>query len=234
MPRSGSTWAFNVVLKLLQLCDPHGAIYSAYNEHQGPLLSSLDPTWGHIIIKSHILDSTSYVLCRAGAAKFVYTWRHPYDAVASMMRMFGHSFEASMGSIRSSIGLWSFHRASATGIIVAYSSIIENPTDTIKRIASCLGLQARPDQVEHVANETSVEQAKRASQNFEQLAPDRIIRDGCHTYDRETLLHHHHIVDGTCGYGEKTLTSQQLRAIDAMMEESGFWSLLDSIRQLET
>jgi len=233
MQRSGSTWAYNVILELLRSCDPNQSILGVYDEHPGMLLSNLDPTWSHIVIKAHALDNAGYVLCRTGAGRSIFTWRDPHDAIASLMRTFGHSFETSVESIRKSIGVWGFCRTTPTSTIVSYRSIIETPSFAIRRIAADLGFDVSAQQIDRVADATSFERMKRVSQAVEQLDSGRIIRDGVYTYDRETLLHQDHIRNGGSGYGKQMLSPQQVCSIDAMMEESGFWSLVDSDCQLQ-
>jgi hypothetical protein len=228
MQRSGSTWAYNVILELLRSCNSNQSILSVYDEHPGMLLGNLEPTWNHIVIKAHALDNAAHVLCRTGAARSVFTWRDPFDAIASLMRTFGHSFETSIESIRKSIGVWEFCKATGTSTVVSYRSIIETPTFAIRRIAADMGFDVSVQQVDQVADATSFERMKRASQTVEHLDSSRIIRDGVYTYDRETLLHQDHIRDGGSGYGKQMLSPQQLCAIDVMMDKSGFWSLVDS------
>jgi hypothetical protein len=204
-----------------------------YDEDPGILLSNLEPTCSHLVIKAHAFHNTGYVLCRTGAARSIFMWKDPYDAIASLIHAFGHSFETSVESIRKSIGVWGFCTASPTSTIVSYNSIIETPSFAIRRIAADLGLDVSAQQIDRVADATSFERIKRVSQAVEQLDSGRIIRDGVYTYDRETLLHQDHIRDGGSGYGKRMLSPQQMCSIDAMMEESGFWSLIDSDCQLE-
>ena len=225
MPRSGSTWAFNVVVKLLQSGGPNQRIYGAHTDLQDVVLGSLEPAWEHVVIKTHSLDTKSRVLSAAGGSKAIYTWRDPYDAVVSTMRMFGYSFEKSLASIRSSIDLWRFHKATATALIVSYRSITHDPARTIEAIGAELGLTLSKSVVDQTLSETSFETMKRASKHVEQLGSDRLVREGVHVYDRQTLLHQNHILDGGSGYGEKALSPGQRSAVDDLIEESGFWSL---------
>src|SRR5207245_8741078 len=97
----------------------------------------------------------------------------------------------------------------------------------IRAIAHGLGLDVRPEVVDVVAEATSLESSRRTSQTVELLGLDRVAGEGRHMHDLETLIHPNHILDGSSGYGKKQLSSQQLDAIDAVMDECGFAGLVD-------
>jgi hypothetical protein len=222
MARSGSTWSYNVALKLVKLCDPDRKTFGLYTENPAVLPAAVRPRSSHLVVKSHHLAHSAYELCRAGAIKAIYTWRHPYDAALSGMRMFGHSLDQSLGILRNALRIWSFHRATDSACIVSYESIVREPSAVINSIASYLGLPIEPEQVCQIAEETSREQVRSFSRRVAGLEPSRLVqRDGL-VYDRETLLHRNHIRDGRIGHGAGILDSQQLSAIDAVLRAEGF------------
>jgi hypothetical protein len=63
---------------------------------------------------------------------------------------------------------------------------------------------------------------KNLSQHIDGLEPSRLVRKNGLLYDRQTLLHKNHILDGGVGYGVRILNYQQLSAIDSMLHEERF------------
>jgi hypothetical protein len=228
MLRSGSTWSFNVALNLIRRCDQNRKTFGFFNEDPAVLVAAARPRASHLVIKSHKLDLSAYELCRTRRIQAIYTWRHPYDVVVSSMRIFGRSVDHWIGAIRNTLRIWSFHRETGDACIIPYETIVQEPSAGIERIASYLGLRVGPEEVSEIAYQVSLEQLKDFSRHIDELEPSRVVRkDGC-CYDRETLLHKNHIVDGGVGYGAKVLDCGQLLAIDAMLREERFDFLCQS------
>jgi len=82
-----------------------------------------------------------------------------------------------------------------------------------------------PDQACAVAKATSIERLKDFSRQINDLEQSRLIRADGYVYDRQTLLHQNHIVDGGIGYGAGLLNSEQMAQIDRLLREEGFESL---------
>lgn len=222
MVRSGSTWSFNVALKLLRSCDPTRKTFGIYNENPAVFAAAVRPRFSHLAIKSHSIDPSVHELCCTGAVKAIYTWRHPYDVVVSCVRMFGSSAEQWTEVVRNALRLWSFHQRTNSACIVSYEAIVTDPVTTIARIASYLGLSIEPGGLRRIAEEVSFKNLKRFSDHMDEGGGARLIRSNGQVYDRETLLHPHHIRNGGIGYGANSLREKQLAAIDRMLQEEGF------------
>jgi hypothetical protein len=222
MVRSGSTWSFNVAANLLRACDPDRRVFGFYQENPAVLASATRQRRSHLVIKSHVLDPSSYEFCRTGAIKTVYTWRSPYDVVVSSIRMFGSTAEHWIGVVRAALKTWRFHRATSSAHIVSYEAIVRNPCSEITGIAAYLGLSTEPEDERNIARALSFKQLRRFSQHIAELEPGRVVRDNGYLFDRRTLLHANHIRNGSMGYGVKNLNDSQLLAIDAMLCEEGF------------
>lgn len=222
MLRSGSTWSFNVTVELLRSCDPATKTFGLYSEDPAVLRAATKPRKSHLVIKSHNPDPATRELCRSGALKAIYTWRHPYDAVASAVRMFNQSAEYWMSALRNTLRLWTFHRSTQSACIISYEEIVRAPEETLQAIASHLQLPVERRQLSDIAAMTSLERVKRFSRDIDTLEQGRVVRKDGHTFDRETLLHHNHVRDGRCGYGLDVLSDDQRSAIDRLLCEEGF------------
>jgi hypothetical protein len=224
MPRSASTWSFNVVTGLLRRSNPAQTLCGGYDEDVVRFLSGIDWNTTHAVLKCHSLDQFGQRLAHLGAAKVVYTWRDVADATVSYMRMFGNDFEHALDVMDTSLQLYRFHFESGNAVILGYDDIMSYPGDAIELIARYLGIEARPDLIAEVNEETSL---KRVRQKVEQLNSDeaqhRLIRHENTRYDPETLLNVNHIRDGGSGYGRALLSAEQLGRIDDLMRKSGLF-----------
>ena len=89
MPRSGSTFSFNVVREVLRT---RGTIYQ---EPCDDVLGAVHRSEGvqHILVKTHGLDDPSMELAKAGAFQVIITVRRVEDAIASWTSIFGEVTE---------------------------------------------------------------------------------------------------------------------------------------------
>lgn len=222
MPRSASTWSFNVVLELLQRSSPAQRVYGGFDEDTGRFLESVPSAARHVVLKCHTLDQLGRVLTRAGAAKVIYTWRNAADAIASFITMFGGDFEHAFAVMRTSLDLLRFHRTSGNAVVLSYELITADPSEAIHRIAAYLGLRTDAETIRQVADETSFERMSERVRQLSGLAEQgTLIQRDEAVYDPQTLLNLHHIRDGRSGYGYKSLTVEQLDRVNALAAEYG-------------
>jgi hypothetical protein len=222
MARSGSTWSFNVVLKLLRAHTPHQKAFGLYSEDPVVFSSAVRPRSSHLVIKSHRLDPRVREICVQGLIRTVHTWRDPYDAVASIVGMFGDTVDHAINTVRHALRIRAFHQTTGTACIISYPSITTAPVATISQIACYLGLQVAPEEVRKIAGELSLDRMRRFSRHVSELPSPRLIHSYGKTFDRETMLHQDHIRNGSCGYGRRVLDPEHIAAIDAMLREEGF------------
>jgi hypothetical protein len=217
MPRSASTWSFNVVLALLRNLQPDREVYADYEERIGHFLERVPATAAHAVVKCHQLDPRGREMAHAGAARVIYTWRDPVDAVASCMRMFDHDFDTALDAVRPSLELLSFHRRHGTALILHYESITAAEVDAVKRIATYLGLDEHSQAVHEVRRETCIDRMKQRSESLPDEA--ELIALTGFPHDPRTLLHPNHIRHGGSGYGYALLTAQQVERVNSYVHE---------------
>jgi len=230
MVRSGSTWSFNVALTLVESCDPSHKTFSLYDDNLVHLPAAARPRQSNLVVKSHVLDEFGRQLCRSGAIRAIYTWRHPYDAIASAVRKFGHSADHYLETIRNSLRTWSFHRSTGTACILSYEDIVGAPEAGIHSIAAYLHIDVEPARIREIADALSMKKLKKFADHIDQLEPSRVVRKDGKVYDRQTLLHQNHIQDGRIGYGISLLSAEERSRIDTMLKEEGFDFLRGRVR----
>jgi len=138
MPRSGSTFSFNIVREALAAT---GSVFSMATDNLSAALSGMSGE-GHIVIKSHMPDEDITKLILAGAAPCVCTYRKPEEAVASWVRVFG--YEVSQAAALMERWL-QWHRVVAKKSLNLPFSLIEaTPLTLILRIQRLVSGRARP------------------------------------------------------------------------------------------
>jgi hypothetical protein len=214
MPRSASTWSYNVCLRLLAQDFAPPSIHADFHESFAVTVSEIAADFRHLLLKSHTLDDLGRRMLWLGAVKAIYTYRDPLDAIPSYMRMFGTSFDVAFSAIRDSVELLRFHQGTGNSCIVSYPSVIRSPFEAIRKVNEYLGLSADEESLARIAHETGIATMKNVADRIALAPPESLVRVNGFTYDRRTLLHKDHIRDGASGYGRAMLSSEQQHMIE--------------------
>jgi hypothetical protein len=251
MPRSASTWSYNVVLRLLRDAGT-GEVYGGYDDDLHHFMVSMPRSASHAVVKAHSLDASAIGLGQLAAAKVIYTWRDVADATYSFMTMFEVDFERAISAISSSLDLLAQHRGNGA-LIIGYDDIINDGLGSVGKIADHIGVAASQAQLTAIADVTSLnkmrEQVEKISspdyrQNlvrYEGKPPANRLRyyltGQLHRFlghkrelkplifDSETLLHVGHIRHGGRGHSAAPLTAAQQRRIADLIREKGLFQL---------
>jgi hypothetical protein len=133
--------------------------------------------------------------------------------------MFNYDFERALEVVQSSLDVYQFHRERKTALIVDYRQIVSATLEAVGRIARVLGINDCTEATGSIAELTSLECVRKKAA----LLTDDVnmVRHSGLEYDPETLLHREHIRDGGIGYGRRTLTMEQSRRIDVLLQAYG-------------
>jgi hypothetical protein len=231
MPRSASTWSYNVAMALLR----HTAqeVYGGYDENLHRFLCGLPASCVHAVLKCHSLDAAGLGLAQVQAAKVIYTWRDLADATVSFMTMFDVDFEHTIAVMSSSLDLYLRHRSNGA-LILSYEAITHQPTESVAGMAAYLNVAAHQELFAEIAEANSF---GRMREKVEQISTldyaERLVRhdrtsytdaarcDRSYVYDPETLFQLNHIRDGSTGYGASRLNQGQLRRLEELLREKG-------------
>jgi len=85
---SASTWAFNVVRKILS-SQPGKRVYSVFAEEAAAFLSHVPRPYDDCVVKAHALDAAFLALTDSPNCRVIVTTRDPLDIVASAQARFG-------------------------------------------------------------------------------------------------------------------------------------------------
>ncbi len=219
MPRSASTWSYNVVMALLRTTGEE--IHGGYDENLHRFLRTLPPSCLHACVKLHSLDGAGIGLAQLHAAKVVYTWRNLADAIASYMTMFGFDFEQTLSLMSSSLDLYQRHRRNGA-LILGYEAVVQRAAESVAAVAAYLGVPASAAQIAAIAEANSFDKTREKVKEIGSLDyGERLVRHEGTAYDPDTLLNFEHIRDGGTGYGASRLNQTQLRRVEELQRAKG-------------
>lgn len=186
MPRSGSTFSFNIVRRLLE------ARGSTYQEPTHDVLGALERAGeaAHLLLKGHWADDVTIALTKIGAVKAVCTVRKPEDAIASWMTTFGFTLAESLDAAETWLRMFSAIRTHA--LVVPFEEIDQKPQAAAWKIARYVCDDADELTVRKIASDYTKAKVKDLSAEVEARRGD--IEDiGFSFYDKKTFFHRSHV-----------------------------------------
>jgi hypothetical protein len=220
MPRSGSTFTLNIARETLI---PSGEVASIYSESLAPALSHRKGE-AHLIIKAHGTDATLGNLIKTRAAVCICSFRKPEEAVASLMRVFGYSFEKALAAI----GHWlKWHAAYAQfAINIDYNEIVRRPLQSIFKIQRCIGGAVSIDETLRLRQQYDREQV--AARTNVMVESENTTNFGFSYSDNTTHFHRRHVSPPDQRSAKDTLNAQQIilvrTQLDSFLDENGeYW-----------
>jgi hypothetical protein len=133
MPRSGSTFSFNVAREILS------ARGTVYQEPSADVVGAVrrSDSADYVLVKSRRLDEPSRALARAGVMRIIMTVRRVEDAMASWLDTFDAVPEPTAVQIMRD-WLWLFQQLRTKALIVPYPQIELRPWLAVWRIARAI------------------------------------------------------------------------------------------------
>jgi len=227
MPRSGSTWSYNVARELLALhgvgtadgfVGERGAV-DAHLERCGAVPETDRPR----LIKFHALTDRVRGLLARGAARALYTQRDLRDVVVSRMDFDGVSFDALLERRQVEAAMAAHARwiEQPALLRVEYADVVARPAAAIARIAGWLGLDVSADQAAAIARRwTPAAAREHAARGGAGRVTARAASAGAREYDAVSLLHRNHVVSGAVGRFRERLSPAQIARLEAI---AGDW-----------
>lgn len=213
MPRSGSTFSFNVVREVLRR---RGRVHQEACED---IIGAVHRSNGanDVLIKAHKLDATSMELAEAGAMRIIMTVRRVEDAMASWLEAFDAiPEETAIQIMRDWLQLFRHLRSRA--LIVSYEEIDRRPWLATWRIARAVCPTIGPVEVLKIARRFSKAAVKRQT---DQLAPDasEVTDIGFSYFDSATFFHRRHVASLVSRPAEERLPHERLARIQEALAE---------------
>lgn len=204
MPRSGSTWSFNVCRYLLSINYGYPSVRSGYYGEDEALDDWYKKnkrffTTKHYVIKFHYPGPRLLSAMQDNWIRNIYTVRDPRDACSSYSNFFETSFDQSIKAIRNSLYFYDKYKSLRNCIIIRYEDMLADPVGQIVRIRDFLGLPPGDDIVEAVFLKTSQTAVNIVSNA---IPPGKDL-------DPLTQIHRHHIRSGSVGTWKDNITEEQ-------------------------
>lgn len=186
MPRSGSTWLYNVARLALQAQHGAGAVAAGWIGDRDRL-----PAAPVLLLKVHDFDAA----LAAGAWRVLWSYRDLRDVLASLQRKFGTpATEAGADHFVVQHGHWRVRAAHA----MRYESMLADPEAEVQAV--CRSLEVDPSHAAGVLHAT-----QRLGYDTEGTRNDR--------YHETTLYHRGHVTDGRHGAWRDTLPAGLAAAV---------------------
>jgi hypothetical protein len=204
MPRSGSTFSFNIAREVLL------ARGTLYQEPSDDLVGALSRAGSarHVLLKCHALTAASMAMAKADAMPVVITTRRIEDAIASWLTTFEELPESeAITTMRNWLQMYRDLRSQA--VIVRYEQIDRYPWLAAWRIARAVCPTVGPLEVMRIARRFGKAAVKRRTDALNRGAP--AIQDmGWSYYDTRSFLHRRHISEIRSRRAEERLSAERL------------------------
>ncbi|MCL4383934.1 hypothetical protein M1116_00605 [Patescibacteria group bacterium] len=219
MHRSGSTFVFNAVRELLEKRGK--TIWISSDKYEDVM--ALSKGYKNIIIKSHLPDEGITRLVEEKKAVCIGTIREPQEAIRSLMRVFGFSFEISNKHIFNWLGWYQQNRKFVS--IIKYQLVNHAPLIAVILVGWYIfaGLL-----IYESIKITKKYNKNRLRQKLKELKPDdaNVVDAGFSYYDKETFFHRNHISEEGEEVGP-VLSEEQQRFIQEEARKYGFLKMLN-------
>jgi hypothetical protein len=236
MPRSGSTWSYNVCRLLLE--SAWGTVRSGYHEGKvgdDYLSRAVESNGGDAaatntahVVKLHYPGPAALRLVREGRVRNVYTLRHPLDALASFREKFSEPLATAARRLRTSLDAARTWRERSDTLFVHFRDILAAPHGQIRRVAAYLGQEADDELIERIHAQTSVEAVREKTAQMAK-APQGLTQSNGWRFDPLTQYHVGHILKAGERDGRTELTEpEQAQAAEILGPWLSRWPELEA------
>jgi hypothetical protein len=140
---SGSTWLYNVVIRLLKEASPGSKrAVAAFYADKVALFPKGSEKARHLVVKSHLPSDPLLFVTRLTRGPIFLTVREPRDSVVSLMQRFRFSFDAALKDVsEEATRIVEFSRARDV-VLFRYEQEFHKDPKTVADVAALLGVRA--------------------------------------------------------------------------------------------
>lgn len=212
MPRSGSTFTFNVVRELLEA---RGSVHQIPTGRICVAVASAGSV-EHLLLKGHEADEMTMRLVNYGAIKSVCSVRKPEDAIASWMNTFGYGLDDSIQMLVNWLPL--YRQIREHSLTVPFELIDTAPQQAASMIAQYVCPDASAEEVDAICRRYTKDEVQRLSKAIERGECE--IEDlGFSYYDKRTFFHRRHVTSLHETKARDRIDVDQLSRIRAALAE---------------
>nr|WP_242513278.1 FkbM family methyltransferase [Halochromatium salexigens] len=229
MPRSGSTWSYNVARQLLSHAFGAQQIDGGYLGEGPPVDAALDQ---HVLpnklrlLKFHQATRRTLELAEQGQARVIVTYRDPMNAVASLVDFFATPLPQAVAKIKRSLVEMQRWQQTGHALLIAFDAMMADNATEVRKIADFLDLPVQEEVIAAIVAETSYGAVKQRAEALGQ-GGEVLVRAGRSAYDPESLLHVGHAPLGADRDWTRQLSSEQkayaLQQLSDWIDADGRW-----------
>ncbi len=217
MYASGSTWLFNVALKIAALAEL-GNVTGRFITRRSEL-GPLDDSDGVAIIKTHDTDPATATLLAERAQTVWISVRDPRDSVASLMQYQRLRFDLALAAVERSARFCLAHCGHPNAKLLRYETRFPDNPATLDQVAAAFGYSLAPTDRECIFTETRRDAVERLIARLE-LLPTAVRHPSGDVVDVKTQWHRHHANrSGETGRWRRVLAAHQTSAIEQRMQD---------------
>jgi len=210
---SGSTWLYNVAIRILKEAEPgKGAVRAFFADNSGMIPDGAEKA-RVLVIKSHEPSKAILFLTRFARGQVLVTVREPRDSVASLMQRFGHPFESALKDVREGgkhvMALARERRA----LVLRYEDGFPDKERTIDEVAAFLGVKISASLRRRIFRSLTREAVQKKIRTLHAGETDP------NAFDPTTQWQPGHVGDGRIGKFKSVLSAAQQRRIAAETKE---------------
>lgn len=212
MNRSGSTLQYQIVAEIVERKNMGKRIEWIQPETFNILVKKYKDYKKYKVFKSHICNEDIKSECNNNG-KIVYIIRDLRDIVVSLMKKRNVDFEKVINTKKIDKGIENYYKwINFKDIYISYyENVILNLSIEVKNIAKFLNIEINDIDAEYIANYLSFENQKKTINNFQK---DKLTNFNNSYFDKYSLLHCNHIVDGKIGKWKDELTTKEINIIE--------------------
>ncbi len=216
MPRSATTWVFNVADLILRNRGIHCRKVNANSPDQLDGAIADNNPEESVLVHFHDVSDRLRKLAGQPRVRLAYTYRDPRDVVCSQMKLHSVSFEQAVAMTSLACNHLLEVLKLPGRLLIPYYSATRHQEAVVYALAFHLGHMIGQGEVETICRETSAEKFKSVMEQLNKGGEDtenvatghRQIR-----YDPETLINDRHIQSGKTGRWKEELSEEQQRVL---------------------
>jgi hypothetical protein len=210
---SGSTWLYNVAIRILKEAEPgKGAVRAFFADNSAMIPKGAEKV-RILVIKSHEPSQAILFLTRFARGQVLVTVREPRDSVASLMQRFGHPFESALKDVREGgKHVMALARERRT-LVLRYEDGFPDKERTIDEVAAFLDVKISASLRRRIFRSLTREAVQKKIKALHAGETDP------NAFDPTTQWHPGHVGDGRIGKFKSVLSAAQQRQIAAETKE---------------
>ena len=217
MYASGSTWLFNMALKLAESLAPDQPRETRFVARAVDV-GDLRPAQRLLLIKSHETDDVSEAQLAAAADFVVVTIRDPLDVTASVMQYQKRDFEGALDLVAQSAEQCARIAGGARALLLRYEAGFVDDPATLDRLAARLGGVLPVAERSRLFAATRRPEIERHIAGMARMPGVLVHRETGDLLDPKTHWHSHHANrTGEVGRWRRILTPAQAEAVQARL-----------------